>query len=365
MGSAEKASGGIAIIIPSLRPDKRLLEGISQIWDRVQAAGMEHDILGIVVVNDGSAPEYDSFFERAKTEYNCTILRHAVNLGKGRALKTAFNHCLLAWPGLTGVVTLDADGQHDPDDMLACVQELQSNPEALVLGSRDFNSPDVPFKSRYGNKITRQVFRFLCGVKVGDTQTGLRAIPTSFMKRLMNVPGERFEYEMNMLIECPEAGVPIREVRIRTIYLDDNASSHFNPLVDALRIYAVFFKFLFAGLSSLAIDLILFTLFKGAFKGISPAHYILISTALARVISSLYNFAFNKKVVFKQEQGAWTFVKYYALAVVQMLASAFGVEWLYKLLPISETAIKLVVDSILALISFQIQRAWVFKKEHS
>lgn len=180
-----------------------------------------------------------------------------MNLGKGRALKTAFNHCLLASGGISGgadsvcrgipgCVTADSDGQHTPADILACMRSLWDNPESLILGCRDFDGPAVPARSSFGNKCTRQVFRYLLGLSVSDTQTGLRAIPAFFMEKLLEVKGERFEYETNMLIEAKNLNIRILEVPVKTIYIEENKTSHFNPIKDSLRIYLVFGKFLFS-----------------------------------------------------------------------------------------------------------------------
>ena len=243
----------IPVIIPSYEPDEKLITLLTAL----QEAGIRH----VIVVDDGSGTRYASFFERAAAFENCEVLRHAVNLGKGRALKTAFNHCLLASGGITGgagsvcrgipgCVTADSDGQHTPADILACMRRLWDNPESLILGCRDFDGPAVPARSSFGNKCTRQVFRYLLGLSVSDTQTGLRAIPAFFMEKLLEVKGERFEYETNMLIEAKNLNIRVLEVPVKTIYIEENKTSHFNPIRDSLRIYLVFGKFLFSSFSS-------------------------------------------------------------------------------------------------------------------
>ncbi|MCM1039809.1 MAG: bifunctional glycosyltransferase family 2/GtrA family protein [Roseburia sp.] len=350
----------IPVIIPAYEPDEKL----NILLHKLKEAGIVH----IVVVDDGSGSAYQSLFERAAAIEGCEVLTHSVNLGKGRALKTAFNHCLLQFPEVCGCVTADSDGQHTPQDILSCMKKLTDNPEALILGCRNFDAPDIPARSVFGNKCTRKVFSYLVGLSVSDTQTGLRAIPSFFMKELMNVKGERFEYETNMLIETKNLHIPVLEVPVETIYLEENKTSHFNPIKDSLRIYMIFGKFLFSSLSSSVLDLLLFSLFCGMLRVSSGAlgevPYIVEATVLARIISAVYNFALNYKVVFKSNAGiAATAVKYGLLAVCQMLCSAFLVNGIYSLTGGSEVLVKIPVDVFLFFASFVIQREFVYRKK--
>lgn len=348
----------IPVIIPAYEPDEKL----PLLLEQLKAAGIAH----MIVVDDGSGDDYQELFRRAEAVEGCVVLHHAVNLGKGRALKTAFNACLLRYPGLRGCVTADSDGQHTPHDILACMKKLWENPKALILGCRNFDAADVPMRSSFGNKCTRKVFRYLVGLSVSDTQTGLRAIPATFMKELMNVRGERFEYETNMLIETKNLSIPILEIPVETIYLEENKTSHFNPIKDSVRIYMIFGKFLFSSLSSSVLDLVLFGLFCGILQAASgfwgELPYIVGATVLARVISAVYNFLLNYKVVFRSSANlAVTALKYFALAVCQMLCSAFLVNELFRLLGGYEVAVKIPVDVFLFFVSFVIQREFVYR----
>ena len=242
----------IPVIIPAYEPDEKMI----RLLQTLQESGIER----IIVVDDGSGNEYRNLFEQAK-QLGAIVLTHAVNLGKGRALKTAFNEVLNRYPEAIGAITADSDGQHTPACIQKCMEAMEKEPEKLILGCRNFDQDNVPAKSEWGNKITRQVLKYLCGVAVSDTQTGLRGIPAAFMRHLMNVKGDRFEFETYMLLEAGEQKVGIREVPIETVYLNDNKGSHFNPLLDSARIYLVFAKFLFSSLSSCIIDLVLFALF--------------------------------------------------------------------------------------------------------
>lgn len=349
----------IPVIIPAYEPDEKLLTLLQQLKN----AGIIH----IIVVDDGSGSSYRELFEQVEKTDGCTLLTHAVNLGKGRALKTAFNYCLLHFPAICGCVTADSDGQHTPKDILACMKKLSENPKALILGCRNFDASDVPARSSFGNKCTRKVFRYLVGLSVSDTQTGLRAIPAFYMETLMNVKGERFEYETNMLIETKNLDIPMIEVPVETIYIEENKTSHFNPIKDSIRIYMIFGKFLFSSLSSSVLDLLLFHFFCGVLQSASgfwkDMPYIVTATVLARIISAVYNFVLNYKVVFKSSAGIMaTAVKYCLLAVCQMLCSAFLVNAIYAVTGGYEVLVKMPVDVFLFFVSFVIQREFVYRK---
>lgn len=340
------------VLVPALNPDDRL----TKLVDGLFSVGLTD----IILVDDGSKPQCKPLFA-ALEQRGCLLATHAVNLGKGRALKTGMNLFLNAFPGEAGLVTADADGQHSVEDIQKVCRALTEHPDALILGARDFSQKDVPFKSRFGNKITRTLFGYLSGIKLADTQTGLRGIPGSAMPWMMQLKGERFEYEMNMLIECKKHEVDMLEVPIETIYIDENSSSHFNPLLDAVRIYALLGKFAFASISSSVLDLLIFALMT---KLILPATFtesIAVATVVARVFSSLFNYTMNRHVVF-QSGGKGTIVRYYILAAFQMTCSLLLVRALTPALGWDEVLVKFLVDFVLFLLSFKIQQAWVFRR---
>lgn len=205
--------------------------------------------------------------------------------------------------------------------------------------------------------------KFLAGVSVSDTQTGLRGIPSSFMRELLALKGERFEFETNMLMETKKRKIPIVEVPIQTIYIEENKTSHFNPIRDSVRIYMLFGKFLFSSLSSSVVDLVLFSLFCYLLKGQQwgSITYIMASTVFARVLSAVYNYSINYKVVFESRSSVGvTLAKYFLLAVVQMCCSALLVNFLYPLFGGAEVLVKIPVDVFLFFISFVIQREFVY-----
>lgn len=344
----------VVIVIPAYQPNEKIM---SEFMVEVKE-NFEH----IVVVNDGSGDEYDNFFKRLKDD-GYDVLTHSVNLGKGRALKTAINHVLNAYPDAIGMVTADCDGQHIVKDIQNVVAKLKENPNRLVIGSRNFDEEHVPLRSSFGNKMTRGIFAAFVGIKITDTQSGLRAFGTDIMKTFLRVAGERYEYETNMLIECKEKEIKIEEVVISTVYIDNNATSHFNPIKDSIIIYKLFLKFIIAAFSSFIIDIGLFSLLVCTLPEMSCGIVtkIVVATVIARVISSLYNFFVNSKMVFKKANHS-SIVKYYALVLVQMFVSAFAVSAIYDNLGGSATFIKLIVDTIIFIVNFYLQREWVFKK---
>ena len=349
----------VPIVIPAYEPDEKLIGLI----EKLNQAGLEP----IVVVNDGSDKEtYGEIFAEVE-KLGATVLSHAVNMGKGRGLKTAFNHCLNEYEDIAGVVTADSDGQHRVEDIRKCKEALLESEGSLILGVRDFNREGIPARSVFGNKTTNRVMKLLTGLSISDTQTGLRGIPKDFMRDLLTEKGERFEFETNMLLLSKDNGIPIKEVPIETIYLEDNRSSHFNPIKDSFKIYVVFLKFLMSSLSSSVVDMVLFSIFCAVTRNRieKPLDYIMISTIAARIISAVYNFLVNYKVVFHGKGNkATAAVKYAILAVVIMLLSGTLVSAGHRLFPsLIEVAVKIPVDCLLFILSFYIQREIVYKKQ--
>ena len=291
------------IVIPALNPPEELIDYV----ERLRASGLED----ILIVDDGSSKKFKHIFVELKEKYGCQLLTHAKNLGKGRALKNAFNY-FLTMPDVkeyNGLVTADSDGQHRVEDVISMVEEIDKHSESLILGCRDFDSDNVPPKSKFGNKLTKAVFRIFYGRSITDTQTGLRGFPKRILKGMIDIPGERFEYETKMLIHTFEENISIAETTIETIYYDNNAETHFNPIKDSLKIYKVifgsFFKYLLSSLSSFIVDIGLFQIILwialaiGINRGTVP---IIVSTVLARVFSSYFNFTMNKNFVFNGEK---------------------------------------------------------------
>ncbi len=219
-------------LIPAYQPAEGLIDLLEELTD----SGFD-----IIVVNDGSSAEYEDIFVKASVY--AMVLSHSHNRGKGAALKTGLKYIESRYGEDCTVVTMDADGQHTSDDALKVVRTAVENPGTMVIGMRALDK-NVPLRSRFGNTITRFVYHLATGMSVHDTQTGLRAFSGELIPKLSDIPGERYEFEMNELLILPESGVKIMECEIRTIYLDDNSSSHFNSIKDSARIYREIFRFI-------------------------------------------------------------------------------------------------------------------------
>lgn len=348
------------VLIPSLDPDEMLGSYVQGL----QKEGFDK----IVIVDDGSREENRKNFPKAAGN-EVVILKHAVNQGKGRALKTGFHYILNTYESseIVGVITADADGQHSVEDTVKVALKLAEE-ECLVLGTRNFNEEQVPFKSRNGNKITTIVFQMLFGKKINDTQTGLRGIPYEFLKKCLTLRGERFEYEINMLIEAVRSKIKITEVFIRTIYFNSNRATHFSAVKDSAKIYGVmfydFFRFSCSGLMSFVIDIGAFAFFtKLIFPSQNVAAATFLGTVLARAISSLFNFFVNKNIFACKGFSGKCMLRYYILCLGQLIVSWLLVIAVFQKLHWDTTIIKTLIDMCLFFVSYHIQRRWVFREE--
>ena len=360
-----KDLSNISVVLPSLDPDDKLKAVIDGL--------LEHGFTDIILVNDGSKPENLHYFEEAAAAHPDVIhlLHHEVNRGKGAALKTAFNWFLSNRPDAYGVVTVDGDNQHHPADTRACCEHMLETGK-VVLGCRDFTLDHVPARSRFGNHTTSAVFKIFVGMTISDTQTGLRAIPRPALEILNTVKGDRFEYETNMLLAMKDHAIDFDEGKIRTVYIEENASSHFHPIRDSWRIYklilAHFFRYTAVSICSAIIDNGIYALLDSLLH--SPLFGFALTaacTAGARVVSSLFNFFMNKKVVFQTNASTGrAMLRYYALAIPQLAAQALLTQGVYWLLHIPDNATVLrtliyaVVMTVLYIVSYMIQQRWVF-----
>ncbi len=347
----------VSVIVPSYKPDENLLNTINGI--------IEAGFSDIIVVDDGGGEEFNPIFDKVREIKECTVLVHPVNRGKGAALKTAFAFFKENRRDFIGAVSVDADGQHLTKDIVAVCEKLKET-NHIVLGCRDFSLPDVPARSKFGNNCTVGVVRLFFGMKVSDTQTGLRAFPKDVIPELIDIDGDRYEYETHMLFYMNKKGLPFDEVKITTVYIEDNSSSHFRPIRDSIRIYSLIIKYLLSSFGSAVIDAVAYFILKVLLPPLTilslpstfPAAFV------ARVISSLFNYFVNAKAVFKDEANGKTLVRYYILAAAQICVSALSVFLLEKLFfvesAIISTLIKIIVDAILFFFSFRIQHKWVF-----
>ena len=333
------------VVVPAYKPGV----GFAAFVGQLVANGFDR----IIVVDDGSGPSFRQRFDEVGRLPQVRLERHAVNLGKGAALKTGFNAALCEDADAL-VVTADADGQHHPDDVLAVARELQARSGTLVLGVRRFEG-DVPFRSRAGNEITRVVMRAVAGQKISDTQTGLRGIPTAMLPELLRTNSRGYEFELDMLLLCRTLGVRIAEVPLRTIYERGNASSHFHPLLDSMRIYFVLLRFAAISLCSALVDNLIFAaLFL-------PTKQILVSQILARIFAMLFNFVLVRRMVFQSKgKGRREFLGYLALVLVSGSASYGLIRLLNGQFGVGVIRAKLAAEFGLFFINFLVQRDVIF-----
>lgn len=337
------------ILIPAYEP----VAALPRLVAELRSAAPEFEI---VVVDDGSGPEFSSVFGDAERA-GATVLRHPVNRGKGAALKTGIAHSLRMYPG-ADVITADADGQHTVRDILRIAVAIRDgamrDDPAFVLGCRAFTG-DVPWRSRVGNRTARALFRRAAGWPLSDTQTGLRGLPAETLPWMLAQPGDRFEYEQNVLLRCHRDGIATREVSIETVYLEHSATSHFRPIVDSLRVALPLLLFAGSSLIAFAIDTLGLLLFAAVSGALVP------SIIAARVLSASVNFAMNRRFVFgrstRRRRGQ---ALRYALLAAALLAS--NIVWIEALTSFGLPLItaKVVTEVVLFVTSYGVQKTFVF-----
>jgi len=357
------------ILIPAYKPEENFVDFAASLVARGHQ---------IVTVDDGGGPRFDDIFRRV-AELGVTVLRHEINLGKGMALKTGLRYIYDNIQDADFVVTADCDGQHRIEDIEKVIAAGEENPGVLIIGGR-FRDKNVkvPFKSRLGNGFTRTIFRLATGSKIYDTQTGLRGFPRKIFPELITLPGERYEYEMNMLLKLHVWRQEFKEIQIETVYLNNNKSTHYNAFKDSIRILGEILKFTVTSLSSFVLDYFAFILFStyvfsdgkislaSAFKIESGGWAaellgrVSLAYICARLVSGTINYWLNRKLVFKSGTKS-SIVKYLVLAIAIMIVGALAtgslVKWGWN-----KFYVKIFVDTALYFINYYFQREWVFRK---
>ncbi|WP_214794867.1 MULTISPECIES: bifunctional glycosyltransferase family 2/GtrA family protein [unclassified Exiguobacterium] len=341
-----------SILIPAYNPDGALVTLV----EKLRADGFST----IIVVNDGSDASCDSIFRELGSIVD-VVLAHEQNRGKGAALKTGLRYIVENYTDKLGVITVDADGQHLPKDVVNVYEEGVSKPHHLIMGCRDFSGDKIPLRSRFGNQATRLVMLIGSGLKLKDTQTGLRAIPMRYVRQLLDIPGNRYEFEMNMLTFTKRLQVPIQQTTIQTVYENENDSSHFRPILDSILIYRMFLMYSASSVASFLVDVGMYAVFIYLLSPYFDTTHVIVATVLARIISSLFNYFVNRKVVF-HSKARRSLSKYFSLVVLQMAISALLVYILFLLFRQGEVILKIIVDSFLFFVSYYVQKRWIFKK---
>ena len=367
-------------LIPAYKPNIQLLEFVK---------GIEEHGMDCLIVNDGSGEEYLSLFHKIERETEARVLSFPENRGKGAALKAGLEYLQKENAGLQGnftIITLDADGQHLLKDALNLLSVAEEKKDTLILGSRT-QSKDSPLRSRIGNGITKEVFNLCTGVEVKDTQTGMRAFSGKMIPEMLTIPGERYEYEMNVLLFLAKEGVLMEEVPIETVYINDNAESHFDTVKDSYRIYKQILKFSASSLLSFLADFLLYSFFFLITGG------LFVSNFLARVISLHLNFFLNKTMVFSGEEDIeeskkrientkvqkgtkWNlsalksfkkeeYFSYMGLAAFIFLINSFILSGIVGSLGMNPYLAKILTEGLLFCLSYFVQKKWIFEKKNS
>lgn len=333
-------------LIPAYKPSTFLPELLEQLTE----LGFE-----IMLVDDGSGAEYEHiFFECSRY---AEVLYHMQNKGKGAALKTGLTYISSHYPKDAVIVTVDADGQHKPDDALAICKLAECNPKTLVLGSRKL-SANAPLRSRFGNTITRFIYRVSTGLDVYDTQTGLRAFGVKLIPELLGIPGNRYEYEMNVLLYCARENIAIREHTIETVYLDNNVSSHFDAVKDSIRIYKEILKFSASSFIGFLVDYTAYSLFLLLGCGLT------LSNIVARIVSASVNFSVNRKLVFKgNETLLKSLVKYVLLAACILAGNTLVLNLLVNICGVHQMLSKIMTEIVFFILNWFVQKLVVFRKK--
>jgi len=340
----------INILIPSFNPDTNLITLVNDLsrynWNK------------IIIINDGSSQAHKNIYRNLDQIDNVNIVSHIANKGKGAALKTGIHHINNNISNSQGIITVDADGQHLIEDIIKIAHNATQHCDDVIFGVRNFGH-NTPFRSKFGNNITKYLLHIFHGLSIDDTQTGLRYLPHALLDSLLELPGNRYEYEFECLFIINDLGYKITQVPIQTVYFNHNQESHFKPLIDSVKIYIVFIKFSISGLLSFAVDILIFALILPIIGAVFPA------TIIARAISSIPNFILNRTLVFQTHHNnnlknesfyyisLWTFLAILSGSFVSIAENSPS----HIIIPL-----KIFVDFLLFFISFYIQKNIVFRK---
>lgn len=342
------------ILIPAYQPGHALIEST----DRLLAAHF-----AVVVVDDGSEAAYAYVFD--KLDVRVHLVRHDTNKGKGAALKTGYRYIRRTFHDYV-VVTADADGQHDVSDIKKMVQAYSRHPQTLLLGARTFENSGIPMRSKVGNVLTRKVFSLVTKKQLSDTQTGLRAFDYRLTDFMLNVSGERFEYETNVLLACSREGIDLVELPIQTIYENNNESSHFNPIKDSWAIYKEIIKFASSSLVAFGIDYGMFIVLLHLTSSWPLASSVIFANVVARMTSASSNFMINRHLIFKHKNSfAKGAVQYSLLAAGVLVGNTLLLTLLTSGLHVAPLFAKIATELAFFCISYLVQKNIIFAQKRA
>jgi len=340
-------------LIPAYEPESILIELVS----KLNEIGFQ-----VIVINDGSNEKYQDIFMAVSNI--SIVLDHDINKGKGHAIKTGLSYIYKHHTQDDYlIVTLDSDGQHKVSDVLMLADKANLYPESLILGYRDFDHK-VPLRSRFGNKITRLVYYLSTKQKLRDTQTGLRSFSNKLINFMLDINGERYEYEMNVLLKCAKYKIPMREFEIETVYFDNNLESHFETIKDSLLVYKGILKFALSSFVSFIIDYGLYSILITITSGLDSIIVVPLVNVIARIVSSTINFNINKRLVFKNNDNLLkTSIQYFTLVAVILFGNTILLSILVNDLFINKYLAKILTECIFFTLSWLIQRFIIFRKK--
>lgn len=347
-----KPNNHTAIIIPAYQPGLALIESTNKLINAE---------FTVVVVNDGSEEGYNDIFSLLNKKVH--IINHSNNHGKGASLKTGYKY-IKDKLAVNTIITADADGQHRFSDIIKLAKSYNDNPRALLLGVRKFSNKNVPFKSRFGNIITRKIFALITKKPISDTQTGLRAFDKSLLDFMINIPGERFEYEMNVLFYCNNNGIDIVELPIKTVYENNNQGSHFNPIKDSFAIYKEVLKFASSSIASFFVDYGLYVILLQVTILWTTSSSIIFSNVVSRVISACVNFSINRRLIFNHKENILgAMLSYGLLAFGILFGNTLLLSFFTSVLSINPYLAKIATELIFFAISYSVQKNVIFAKK--
>ena len=226
--------------MPAYNPDDKFINFLNEL--------NKEGFNKIIVVNDGSRSDTDHYFKEAKNKYNCLIVEHETNKGYGYALKSGGQTFIERYQDdkeVVGAIHCDCDGQHVIEDVLKCATLIRDNDDAIIVGIRDFDDKNVPLKNKIGNKLTSRIFKLFFGIEINDTQCGLRGFSKNNVAFTTLLSSLGFEYTTELLLETRNKNIKIIPFVIKTVYINNNETTHFNPIKDSIRIYSLIFKYKF------------------------------------------------------------------------------------------------------------------------
>lgn len=333
------------VLIPAYQPDARLPRLILELH-RADSS------MRIVVVDDGSGQKFSDIFEASATA-GAHVISYEHNRGKGYALREGFTWIRdVAGDSPECVVTADADGQHTLNDIFR-VGRTCTDTGKSVLGVREFVG-HVPARSRIGNTATSALFWLATGWKLKDTQTGLRAFPVALLPALLEVQGDRYEYELRVLLHLAKFRHPVTQIPIETIYEAGNPTSHFRPLQDSARIWAPLLKFAASSGVATVIDYVL-VLVLNALTGA-----LFLPVITARVVSASVNFAMNRRVFEATGVPLRCSALRYAALAVAVIAGSYTILAVLTGIGMPLWIAKIIADTTMYLVSYSAQSRYVF-----